>query len=248
MPRSDSEDRTRSVPQVGRLPRHVAIIMDGNGRWARQRGKNRLAGHKAGVEAVREVVKAAAESGIEVLTLFAFSTENWSRPRSEVEGLWRLLIGFLDRRTHELAEHGVRLKWIGRRERLPGEVVAALERAESATSSCTKMTLCLALNYGGQDELVDAARAIARDAISGVLRPEDIDRETIEKRLYTAGLPPVDLLIRTGGEQRVSNFLLWQISYAELYFSRVYWPDFTRAHFVRALEAFAERERRFGGI
>jgi len=222
--------------------------MDGNGRWARERGKSRLAGHRAGAEAAREVVTAAAENGIETLTLYAFSSENWARPRSEVEGLWRLLTRFLAKKTPELVRQGIRLRSIGRREGIPPEALSALESAESATAGGTRMTLCLALNYGAQDEIVDAARALAREAAAGSLRPEQIDRGTFESRLYTAGLPPVDLLIRTGGEVRVSNFLLWQISYAELYFSRVYWPDFTRDHFARALEAFARRERRFGGL
>jgi undecaprenyl diphosphate synthase len=222
--------------------------MDGNGRWARERGLSRMDGHRAGAEAVRRTLRAAAERGIEVLTLYAFSSENWSRPRSEVRGLFRMLAEFLDRETATLVEKGIRLRSIGRAERLPRPAREALRRAEAAAAGGDRMTLCLALSYAAQDEIVDAARALAREAVSGEIRPEAIDRAAVERRLHTVGLPPVDLLVRTGGEMRVSNFLLWQISYAELYFSRVWWPEFGGAHLARALEAFDRRERRFGGL
>jgi undecaprenyl diphosphate synthase len=220
--------------------------MDGNGRWAKRGGKTRLAGHRAGADTVRKVVEAAAELGVEVLTLYAFSAENWGRPRAEVRGLFRLLVRFLESETPELVEKGIRLRAIGRTGDLPPNVREALGRSEAATAGGAGMTLCLALNYGAQDELVDAARELAREALGRKLLPDDIDREGIERHLYTRDLPPVDLLIRTGGEVRVSNFLLWQISYAELYFSPVYWPSFGREQLLEAFAEFARRERRFG--
>ncbi len=222
--------------------------MDGNGRWAEERGKSRLAGHLAGVEAVRAVVRAAAELDIEVLTLYAFSSENWSRPRAEVTGLFRMLERFLRQETPELVEQGIRLRAIGRTGELPGYVRKALARAAETTSPGEHMTLVLALNYGAQDELVDAARALAREAHEGAIDPGKIERADIERKLYTAGLPSVDLLIRTGAEFRVSNFLLWQISYAELYFTRTFWPDFSRGELEKAIASFADRRRRFGGL
>jgi undecaprenyl diphosphate synthase len=197
---------------------------------------------------VRTTVRAAADLGVEVLTLYAFSSENWSRPRSEVKGLFKMLVRYLDRETPELAREGIRLAAIGRLEGLPAEVREALDRAKDSTAAGKRMTLVLALNYGAQDEIVDAARALAGEAARGLVRPEAIDRPDVERSLYTSDLPPVDLMIRTGGEHRVSNFLLWQISYAELYFSRAYWPDFGREHLARALSAYASRERRFGGL
>ncbi len=231
----------------GRTPRHVAIIMDGNGRWARARGKTRLAGHRAGTEAVRDVVTAAAELGVEALTLYAFSSENWSRPASEVKGLFRLLRTFIRKETPELLENRIRLRYIGRLDEIPQKTLQALRKAEAETADCDRMTLVLALNYGARDEIVDAARSLANEALSGKMAPADIGREDIERNLYTAGLPPVDLLVRTGGDFRLSNFLLWQVSYAELYFTPVNWPDFRRRHLEEAIGEFARRERRFGG-
>jgi undecaprenyl diphosphate synthase len=222
--------------------------MDGNGRWARERGKTRLAGHRAGAGAVREVVEAAAELGIEAFTLYGFSTENWQRPKGEVSGLFRMLGRFLKKETPGLIKNGIRLRTIGRRDRMPDATRRELEKSEAATAEGGRMTLCLALDYGAQDELASAARALAEEAVAGPLRPEDIDREAVEGHLYTRGLPPVELLIRTGGELRVSNFLLWQISYAELYFSPVYWPDFGREQLAEAVAEFGRRERRFGGL
>ncbi len=232
----------------GRTPRHIAIIMDGNGRWAKSRGKTRLAGHKAGADAVREVVTAAAELGVKALTLYAFSSENWSRSAGEVKGLFRLLKTFIRRETPTLLENRVRLHSIGRLGEIPKGALEALRKAEGETASCDRMTLVLALNYGSHDEIVDAARSLARDALSGRIAPADIGPGDLERRLYTAGLPPVDLLVRTGGEFRLSNFLLWQLSYAELYFTPVYWPDFGRRHLEEAIAEFARRERRFGGL
>jgi undecaprenyl diphosphate synthase len=221
--------------------------MDGNGRWAKARGKTRLAGHRAGVEAVRDVVTAAAELGVEVLTLYAFSSENWSRPASEVKGLFRLLETFVRKETPELLENRIRLRSIGRLDEIPQKALLALRRAEAETAGCDRMTLVLALNYGAQDEIVDSARSLAREALSGRMSPGDIGREDVERGLHTAGMPPVDLLVRTGGEFRLSNFLLWQVSYAELYFTPVNWPDFRRRHLEEAIGEFGRRERRFGG-
>ncbi len=222
--------------------------MDGNGRWARERGKTRLAGHRAGAGTVREVVEAAAELGIEVLTLYGFSTENWRRPKGEVSGLFRMLQRFIKKETPGLIENGIRLRAIGRRDRMPAATVSEIERSEAATAGGGRMTLCLALDYGAQNELASAARELAEAASAGSVRPEDIDREAVEGHLYTRGMPPVELLIRTGGEFRVSNFLLWQISYAELYFSPLYWPDFGREELAEAVAEFGRRERRFGGL
>ncbi len=230
------------------MPRHVAIVMDGNGRWARERGKTRLAGHRAGGDAVREVVEAAAELGIEVLTLYGFSTENWRRPKVEVTGLFRLLQRFLKKETPALVKNGIGFRAIGRRDRMPATTVREIERTEATTADGGRMILCLAIDYGARDEIVDAARALAGRAAEGTLRPEDIDREALEGHLYTGGMPPVDLLIRTGGEYRVSNFLLWQISYAELYFTPVYWPDFREEEFLEAVAEYSRRKRRFGGL
>ncbi len=236
------------VGDGGSTPRHIAIIMDGNGRWAKSRGKTRLAGHKAGADAVREVVTAAAELGVEALTLYAFSSENWSRPAIEVKALFGLLRTFIRRETPTLLENRIRLRSIGRLNELPKGALDALRKAEGETAHCDRMTLVLALNYGSRDEIVDAARSLAREALSGRIAPADIGPEDLERGLYTAGLPRVDLLVRTGGEFRLSNFLLWQLSYAELYFTPVYWPDFGRRHLEEAIAEFARRERRFGGL
>jgi len=231
-----------------RIPSHVAIIMDGNGRWAKERGLPRIAGHRAGAEAVRRVVRAAGEFGIKVLTLYAFSTENWKRPRAEVEALMNLLRTYLRRELDELNRNNVRLQSIGRTEELPRMVQEELARAEEATKDNTGLILNLALNYGGRVEILDAVRALVKDATEGKVKVEDIDEELFGSYLYTRGLPDPDLLIRTSGEMRVSNFLLWQISYAELYFTPVYWPDFTREHLLEAILDYAKRERRFGTI
>jgi undecaprenyl diphosphate synthase len=230
------------------VPRHIAIIMDGNGRWAHERGLARTEGHRAGTESVRAVVEACLEVGVAYLTLYAFSTENWSRPRGEVRFLMSELRRFLRRERSRMVEQGVRLKPIGRIGELPAGVQRELARAVEATRDCGKLTVCLALNYGGRTELVDACRAIGREVASGSLAPEAIEEETICSHLYTAGLPDPDLLIRTSGEHRLSNFLLWQVSYSELYVSRVYWPDFRREHLRRAVAAYGQRERRYGGV
>jgi undecaprenyl diphosphate synthase len=230
------------------VPRHIAIVMDGNGRWARERGKTRLAGHRAGGNAVREIVEASADLGVEVLTLYGFSSENWSRPKVEVSGLFRLLLRFLKKETPNLVKNGIRLKAIGRRDRMPASTLKGLEECEATTAPGERMTLCLAIDYGAQDEITGAARALAERVADGTLLPKDIDRAALEGHLCTGGMPPVDLLIRTGGEIRISNFLLWQISYAELYFTPLYWPDFGKGELLEAIEEFGRRERRFGGL
>ena len=248
--RSPSADPLGELPDVHpcRLPRHVAIIMDGNGRWAQQRGFPRIVGHRNGAAAVREVIRCAGKLGIEALTLYSFSLENWKRPADEVQALMALCVAYLDGEREEMIREGVRFRVIGRRAGLPPEVVSGIESVEQATSHCTRATLCLALNYSSRAEIVDAAQALAKRARAGELRPEDIDEAMFSNALYTAGLPDPDLLIRTAGEMRVSNYLLWQISYAELHVTDVLWPDFDRGQFHAAIRDFAGRSRRFGGL
>ncbi|MBE3553067.1 MAG: isoprenyl transferase [Kyrpidia tusciae] len=232
----------------GNLPRHVAIIMDGNGRWAHRRGLPRVAGHRAGMKAVKEVTRAADEIGIQVLTLYAFSTENWKRPPEEVDYLMRLPQEFLDRELQELDEHGVRVRLIGETDGLPPHTLRAVEAAMGRTRNNTGLILNFALNYGARAELVNAVRSIARRVQDGELGPEDVDEATISAALQTRDLPDPDLLIRTSGELRISNFLLWQIAYSELWFTDVLWPDFTREHLFEAVRAYQSRKRRFGGV
>ena len=228
------------------MPSHVAIIMDGNGRWAQKRGLPRTEGHAAGAESVREVVRACAQLGVGVLTLYSFSTENWQRPNDEVDALMALLERYLREEIPELMSNGVQLCAIGQLERLPAPVRRLTEAARVATAENTGLKLVLALSYGSRAELVVAMREIARDVRDGELNPEDIDESTIAARLYTAGLPDPELLIRTSGDQRVSNFLLWQIAYSELYITPVPWPEFRRAHLEEAFRVFSSRQRRCG--
>jgi undecaprenyl diphosphate synthase len=230
------------------LPRHVAIIMDGNGRWAEARGMARIKGHRVGAESVRAITRHAARLGIEQLTLFAFSTENWSRPRHEVTYLWRLLRRYLVEERPELMENGIRLTAIGRLDGLPASVREALEETEALTAANSKMTLCLALNYGGRTEIVDAARRVAADVAAGRLAPDAVDEAALSARLYQPRMPPLDLLVRTAGEIRVSNFLLWQLSYAEIVVVETAWPDFREEELEAALAEYGTRVRRFGGI
>lgn len=233
-------------PRRPGLPRHVAIIMDGNGRWATQRGLSRVQGHRRGKESVREVVETAREAGIEVLTLYAFSTENWERPEREVGALMRLLRRYVRSELAKMMRHGIRLRAIGNLRRLPKDVLADLRSAEHQTRANTGMTVQLAVSYGSREEIVGAARRLARKVRDGAIAPEDIDEEAFAGSLLTAGLPDPDLLIRTSGEMRLSNFLLWQAAYTELYVTDVLWPDFRRAEFLAALAEYARRERRFG--
>ncbi len=226
------------------LPRHVAIIMDGNGRWAKARFLPRLAGHKRGAEAVRATVKAAAEMGIEALTLYAFSSENWRRPADEISDLMGLLRHYLGQELDALHGNGIRLRIIGEYHRFGPDLVKMLDEAMARTAPNTGMTLAIALNYGAQDEIVRAVRSIVADGVA----PEAIDMEAIEQRLDTNGLPPLDLLIRTSGERRLSNFLLWQAAYAELLFVDTLWPDFGAEALAEAVADFGRRERRYGGL
>ncbi|MEX1119717.1 MAG: isoprenyl transferase [Terrimicrobiaceae bacterium] len=230
------------------VPRHVAIIMDGNGRWAQKRGLPRLAGHEQGSKSIRACVEAAIESGVEFLTLYAFSSENWKRPAAEVEGLMRLLERFLDEKVKEMQKEGVRLLTIGRTSDLPPNCQRKLHEAIAATSDNSRLKVILALSYSGRDEIVDAVRCLAREAVAGTISPEDIDAELVASRLHTAGIPDPDLLIRTSGELRVSNFLLWQLSYTEIHVAPQLWPDFGKPEFLVALEDYSQRSRRFGGI
>ncbi len=228
------------------IPRHVAIIMDGNGRWARSQHKPRLFGHKAGVDSVQEAVECAGEWGIEVLTLYAFSTENWKRPADEVGGLMGLLKNYLLKELSRMLKNNIRLTCIGDIEKLPTDVRAVLETSIKETSGNDKLTLNLALSYGGRAELIRGIRNIVEKVRSGKLSVSDIDEDCMDAHLYTAHLPDPDLLIRTGGESRLSNFLLWQASYAEIYFTDVMWPEFRRNAFLDALREYQNRERRFG--
>jgi undecaprenyl diphosphate synthase len=230
------------------LPRHVAIIMDGNGRWAKARRLPRVAGHRAGAEAVRRTVRAAGDMGIEALTLYAFSSENWRRPAAEIADLMGLLRHYIRNELAELGRNGVRLHIIGDWRKLEPDIVRMLDDAIAATAGNTGLKLAIALNYGAQDELLRVIRRLMREARAGEMDPDTLDEAAVETRLDSAALPRLDLLVRTSGEVRLSNFLLWQSAYAELYFTEMLWPDFDRAALVAACEAFAQRERRYGGL
>jgi undecaprenyl diphosphate synthase len=233
---------------LGRLPRHVAVIMDGNGRWARQRRLPRVEGHRAGIASVRATVETAARLELTALTLYAFSTENWKRPHLEVATLMALLKEYLRRELKTLLDNDIVFRVVGRMDGLDSSVQRELEHAIAATAQGKGMVFNIALNYSGRAELADAMRALARKVQAGTLCPEDIDEAAIESQLYTAGLPDPDLLIRTSGEMRISNYLLWQIAYAEIYVTPVLWPDFRAGHFLEALTEFQKRERRYGGV
>ena len=226
------------------LPNHVAIIMDGNGRWAERRGLPRLAGHRAGVERIRSIIKCLDECGVKYLTLYSFSTENWNRPEDEVQGLFSLLEETIDKETPELHRRGAKICHLGRLHELPPNLQQAINRAITLTHNNNKMVISLAFNYGGRTEIVDAVRRLIDEGVS----PQDIDEKLFSGYLYTVGVPDVDLVIRTGGEKRISNFLMWQSAYSELYFTRVLWPDFSKRHLERALAAYSQRQRRFGGL
>ncbi len=230
------------------VPCHVAIIMDGNGRWAKRRGLVRAEGHRAGVQALRRTVRAAGELGIDYLTVYSFSSENWSRPHSEVLDLMALLRRFIRHDLAELHQNNVRVRIIGRRDDLAPDILALLVEAEELTCDNTGLTLVVAFNYGGREEIVRAVQEAARRAVCGNLDPADIDEDTISQLLDTGGIPDPDLLIRTSGELRISNFLLWQCAYTEFFFSPLYWPDFDRAALEDALAEYYTRDRRFGGL
>jgi undecaprenyl diphosphate synthase len=232
----------------GAVPRHVAIIMDGNGRWAAERGLPRSEGHRRGVEAVRRTVRAALDLGIGYVTLFSFSSENWSRPPAEVDFLFGLLRFFIRRDLADLNRDGVRVRVIGERERLPGDIASLIEEAEQLTEGNRLLTLVVAFNYGARDEIARAVRRIAAEAKAGTLDPDLIDQTTVAAHLDTAGMPDPDLVVRTSGEMRLSNFLLWQAAYAELVFLPIYWPDFGAEALNTAIEQFTARSRRYGGV
>jgi undecaprenyl diphosphate synthase len=229
-----------------KLPKHIAIIMDGNGRWAKQRGKERIFGHENGIQAVRETVEAAGELGIANLTFYAFSTENWCRPKDEVDTLMSLLIKAIKNETPELLEKGVRLKAIGDIASLPPECIQELNESIEITKNNTHLNVIIAISYSSQWEIVDAAKKIAQQVKNNEIEPENIDRELFKKNLQTSDTPDPDLLIRTSGELRISNFLLWQIAYTELYFTPVLWPDFRKKHFYQAILDYQRRDRRYG--
>ncbi len=230
------------------MPRHVAIIMDGNGRWARQRGLPRFAGHRAGAKTVRLIVEECARLGLHQLTLYSFSTENWNRPAEEVSVLMDLYVEYMRSQRELLIENNIQFVQIGRREGLPGKVLEELEHTLEATRRNTGMTLCLAINYGSRGEITDAVRQIAAAVQNGTIAPADVNEKTISDHLYTAGMPDPDLLIRTAGEMRLSNYLLWQISYAEFYVTDVFWPEFSIDELHKGIRDFVGRNRRFGGI
>jgi len=230
------------------LPVHVAIIMDGNGRWAQARGMSRTQGHLEGVKRVQEIIKLARDTGIKFLTIYAFSTENWNRPKDEVSMIMRTFIMVLGQKAKELAENGVRINFIGRRQGVPTEVLMAMDQASNLKIAHTVMILNVAFNYGARAEIVDAIKSIADGVTRGEFKAESINEELISSHLYTKGQPDPDLLIRTSGEERISNFLLWQLSYAELYFTEKCWPEFTEEEFNKALTSYAQRERRWGKV
>jgi undecaprenyl diphosphate synthase len=231
-----------------KLPRHVAIIMDGNGRWARKRLLNRVNGHERGSETVRDIVRACRELGISILTLYAFSTENWQRPKMEVQALMTLLERFLSSEEKELMETGIRLNAIGDIQRLPNRVFRKVQDVMALTRNNEAMLLNLALSYGGRAEIVKMVRSISEEVRDGRMMPDDITEETVSAHLYTASIPDPDLLIRTSGEMRISNFLLWQIAYSEIYITNTLWPDFDREEFLKILVEYQRRERRFGTV
>jgi undecaprenyl diphosphate synthase len=232
--------------EISQVPVHVAIVMDGNGRWAEERKRPRLFGHKAGVKSVRTVVETAREIGVRHLTLYAFSTENWKRPSMEVKGLMALLKSYLQAERETMLKNDIRLCCLGQQERLPADVRKTLDEVIGATAGCSAMTLNLALSYGSRNEIMQAVRALAGKCVAGELAVADLDEDLLSDQLYTRGQPDPDLFIRTSGEHRLSNFLLWQSSYAELYFTELKWPDFGRDQFLEAVADFGRRKRRFG--
>ena len=231
-----------------KIPKHVAFIMDGNGRWAKERGLSRTAGHREGIKRVKEIVKVAGELGIKAITLFAFSTENWSRPKKEVSMLMRYLESFLIREVNDMHKNNIRFNVIGENNPLPQDIQRKIKEAKRKTKDNTGLTLTLALNYGSRQEIIEAAKRFAQDVFSKAEAVEDLNVEKFSRYLYTFDLPDPDLLIRTSGEMRISNFLLWQLSYAELYFTKKFWPEFKADDFKAAIEEYQLRERRFGGL
>lgn len=236
------------APEFAVLPQHLGVIMDGNGRWATSQGKPRNEGHRAGVEALRRLVACAVEFEIEYLTIFSFSSENWARPADEINAILGLMKRFVASDISKFVAHNVRVRILGRREGLSKPILQMIEQAESRTAHCTGLQLNVAFNYGGRQEITDAVRALARDVQSGKISPEDIDEAAIAEKLYTAQMPDPDLIFRSSGEVRLSNFLLWQAAYSEFVFFDEFWPEFNRDIFVRIMEEFSGRKRRFGGV
>ncbi|MDG1263403.1 MAG: isoprenyl transferase [Flavobacteriaceae bacterium] len=234
------------IHKPSNIPNHIAIIMDGNGRWAKSRGKNRLFGHRNGVKAVKKTVEESTRLGVKYLTLYAFSTENWKRPQKEINTLMSLLVSSLKKELNQILENDIRLNSIGNLSKLPLSVQKELNQTIEKTKKNSRMTLTLALNYGGKEELTHAFKEIASKVKNNIISPENVDETIINKHLYTQNLPDVDLLIRTSGEQRISNFLLWKIAYAELYFLDILWPEFNETHLHLAIDNYQNRERRFG--
>ena len=245
---SDRDDINAMAIDPSLLPVHVAIIMDGNGRWAQKKLMNRVKGHEKGAETVRNIVTASRETGIKVLTLYAFSTENWMRPKAEVSALMTLLVNFLKNETDDLDAKGIRLTTIGETEKLPDNVKTALYKSMEKTSRNSDMVLCLALSYGGRNEILSAVKKISEKLRKTEIDPSAIDENLISTYLFTNGLPDPDLMIRTSGEKRISNFLLWQLAYAELFFTDTLWPDFTKEEYLEIIKAYTTRDRRFGKI
>ena len=231
-----------------RLPKHIAIIMDGNGRWAEKRGLPRTAGHKAGAETLKKIIAYVQKKGIEVITLYAFSSENWKRPPAEVQTLMNLFRTYLKNDVNELMKKGIRVSFIGEREKFDADLVEQMNRLERQTADFKGFHVVLALSYGARNDIINAARQLAAKAARGQLKPQEIDESFFSAHLSTADLPAPDFIIRTGGEERLSNFLLWEAAYAELYFTPVFWPDFNEEELDKALESYAKRERRFGGL
>lgn len=234
--------------EFDKIPDHVAIVMDGNGRWAKKRNLPRLSGHNAGMKALKEIVKRSSALGIKHLTVYAFSTENWKRPGDEVGGIFRILVYYVEKELTELHENNVRVSVLGDYRKLPQEAVAKLEEALEKTKNNTGLQFHIALNYGSRDEILKAAQAMAEDALAGKIKPEDMTEEELSRYLFTRDLPDPDLVIRTSGEKRLSNFLLWQSAYSEFVFSETYWPDFTPEHLEEAIGEYSLRLRRFGGV
>ncbi len=241
-------DPATAFPPEHHMPKHIAIIMDGNGRWAKRQGKQRTFGHREGARTAREIIEHCARLKLQQLTLYSFSIENWSRPKAEIDELMNLYAQYLVSERELMAKNNIRFRQIGRREGLPEAVLSEIDRTVAVLDHNTGMTLCLAVNYGARTEITDAVKEIARKVRAGILQPDDIDTGTISAHLYTAGMPDPDLLIRTAGEMRLSNYLLWQISYAELYVTDVCWPEFRSADLDKAIEAYGKRQRRFGGL
>jgi undecaprenyl diphosphate synthase len=236
------------MPDFPDIPRHIAVIMDGNGRWAKERGLPRGEGHRAGAESVREVADTCIELGVKYLTLYAFSSENWNRPEAEVKALMTLLDRFLSEKSKDLKKQNIRLQAIGQLDRLPAKTRALLDKIMAQTADHTALTLVLALSYGGREEIISAARSLAAEAAAGTISPDQIDGTMFASHLQTAGIPDPDLLIRTSGEMRVSNFLLWQISYAEIVIVKKFWPDFRKNDLIEAVREYQLRHRRFGAL